>query len=233
MKKEKNISPILITGVERSGTTIVAKIIAMAGVWTGITDKMYENKSIKNLLSLYYKTIEADPRGQYPLPDPEKIYIPKTFSQDIYSCLNEDKFSGKEPWLYKSSKISQTWKVWNQTFPEAKWIIVRRKPSDIVYSCTKTMFMNAFSSVDIQKEVGVVGEKAGWYWWVRQHEQLFAEMVKAGVNYKVVWPEDLVDGNYDSIKDILNWLNLPYDEETIKKDINPLLWKSRINKRKE
>lgn len=230
---KKHPSPILITGAERSGTTIVAKILSLSGAYTGITNKMFENKNLKNLLTLYFNSIKADPRGQYPLPDPENIYIPKSFSEDISKLLDEDLIPENELWLYKSSKICQTWQVWHKMYPDAKWIIVRRKPSDIVYSCLKTMFMNAYASVDIQKEIGVIGEKAGWFWWVKQHERLFEQMVQAGVDYKVIWPEDLVDGNFESIKDILDWVGLPYNEDEIKKEINPLLWKSRINKRKE
>jgi hypothetical protein len=93
--------------------------------------------------------------------------------------------------------------------------------------------MCGFSSKERQQEIGVSSEREAWLWWVKQHELIFQEMVAAGLNIKVVWPEDLVDGNYDSVKEILNWVELPFDEEMLRKEIDPMLWKSRNNRKEQ
>jgi hypothetical protein len=230
MKDYKDI-PIFITGAERSGRTIVAKILKLSGAFTGITNAMYENQQIKKLMVEYYKSINADPDCQYPLPEKGDIYPFIALKESVSEILEIDNYNRKTPWMYKSSNLCQLWKLWAQYYPNARWIIVRRKPSDIVYSCLKTTFMCGFSNVERQAEIGVVGEREAWLWWVRQHEQMFQEMVAAGLNIKVIWPEDLVDGNYDSVKEILDWVGLPFDEDEIRKEIDPMLWKSRINRK--
>jgi hypothetical protein len=232
MSNYKDI-PIFVTGAERSGRTIVAKILKLSGAFTGVTNGMYENQQIKKLMSDYYKFLDSDPLGQYPLPGKHDIFPQLQLDIFISKILKSEKYSGKELWMYKSSNLCQLWKLWNQTYPNAKWIIVRRKPSDIVYSCLKTTYMCGFSSVDRQKEIGVNSEREAWLWWVKQHERMFQEMVTAGLNIKVIWPEDLVDGNYESVKEILDWVGLSFDKEMIRKEIDPMLWKSRINRKEK
>jgi hypothetical protein len=232
MENYKDI-PIFVTGAERSGRTIIAKILKLSGAFSGVTNSMYENIQIKKLMAEYHKSINADPDCQYPLPQKEDIYPLLNFKESVFEILEIDNYDGKTPWMYKSSNLCQLWQLWNQAYPNAKWIIVRRKPSDIAYSCLRTTYMCGFSSVDRQKEIGVVNETAAWLWWVKQHERMFQEMVVAGLNIKVIWPEDLVDGNYESIKEILDWAGLPFDEEMIRKEIDPMLWKSRINRKEK
>jgi len=233
MEKYKDI-PIFITGAERSGSSIIAKILALSGTFIGETSSMYENKKIKELIIDYYKFIGIDPVGQYPLPpEVNDKPFPIVLKEKIYSILKNEGYNLNKPWLYKSSKICQTWRMWNLHYPEAKWVIVRRKPSDIVYSCCKTTYMYAFSDTRRQKEVGANNEKEAWLWWVKQHEKMFQKMSEANLNYKVIWPEDLVDGNYESVKEILDWVGLPFDEDQIRKEIDPMLWKSRINRKEK
>lgn len=224
-------TPIFVTGAERSGRTIIAKILKLSGVFTGVTNPMYENAQIKSMLNGYYHSIGADYLGQYPLPDKKRITFLNDLQIEVEDILKGENYTGKEPWMYKSSNLCQLWKIWNQVYPNARWIIVRRKPSDIAYSCLKTTYMCGFSSKERQQEIGVTGEREAWLWWVRQHEQMFQEMVAAGLNIRVVWPEDLVDGNYESVKEILDWVNLPFNEEMLRKEIDPMLWKSRNNRK--
>ena len=128
--------------------------------------------------------------------------------------------------MYKGAKMCQHWPIWNYAFPNAKWIIVRRKTSDIINSCIRTGFMRAFSIKGNQKAVGVENEWDGWLWWVHQHEQRFIEMMQAGLNCKVIWPERMVDGDYSQIKEMLEWLGLEWGSE-IMDFIEPKLWKAR------
>jgi hypothetical protein len=229
-------TPIFVTGAERSGRTIIAKILKLSGAFTGVTNSMLENEQIKNVFYYHYKAINADPLGQYPLPD--RHILPSLqnshilqIQNGINDILKDEKYVEKEPWMYKSSNLCQLWKIWNQAYPNARWIIVRRKPSDIVYSCLRTTYMCGFSSKERQQEIGVTGEREAWLWWVRQHELMFQEMVAAGLDIKVIWPEDLVDGNYESVKEILDWVGLPFDEEMLRKEIDPMLWKARNNRK--
>jgi len=118
------------------------------------------------------------------------------------------------------------WPVWAHAFPDAKWVIVRRKPSDIINSCMKTSFMRAFQKPAFQKAVGVDSEEDGWLWWVHQHERLFVDMIQAGLNIKIVWPERMVNGDYRQLMETMEWLGLPWKSGVLS-FVDPKLWKAR------
>jgi hypothetical protein len=215
MQMELN-NPIFITGIERSGSTIVAKVVNHCGAFAGKTTEMLENIDIKHLLNLYYISLKIDVRGQFPLPNTKELNIPIYWKQKVEAILrNDTPFN----WMLKGSRLCQTWPIWHYTFPNAKWIIVRRRTPDIIESCLKTGYMTAYK------------DKEGWLGWVHQHEKLFMEMIEAGLNCKQVWPERMASGDYQQIKEIIEWLGLPWNEE-IPKLIDPLLWNSKQRKEK-
>jgi hypothetical protein len=226
-------SPILITGVQRSGASIIARIIAMSGVYSGRTSEMLENDFIKDLISNYYESIKVDKKGQFPLPNTKELLIPANWKKEVSSRLQLEmiKKENEIQWMFKSSTNCQIWPIWNYAFPNAKWIIVRRRTGDIISSCMKTAYMIAFKDKLNQKIIGVNNEQEGWKWWVRQHEKLFVEMIETGLNCKIVWPERMVNGDYTQIFEMLEWLGLKWDDSIIK-TIDPLLWNSKQKERK-
>jgi len=215
-------NPIFVTGIERSGSSIIAKIIASTNVFSGNCSRMHENNLIREYMVSYYQSIGADIKAQYPLPLVKHV---PDFQSIILDKVYQDGFSDDKYWMYKSSRLAQTWKLWHNAFPTAKWIIVRRKPTDIIYSCQHTSFMTAFKNENTCRLVGVNTEKEGWSWWIKQHEQLFINMIQAGLNCKVVWPDRLQLGDYSQIEEMLNWLGLEYDLNKIKEEIEPLIIK--------
>ena len=228
------IDPILITGCARSGTSLVAGAINICGAFGGNMSGpnrnnakgMFENVRIRNCITKpYLRDIGCDALGQYPLPDINKLTIPYDWRRRIEQVMIEDGYKSG-PWFYKGAKMGLFWPVWHYAFPNAKWIIVRRKSSDIVNSCVKTSFMRAFQNEKNQKAVGASTEEAGWLWWVHQHEQRFIDMIQAGVNIKIVWPERMVGGDYQQIMETMNWLGLPWKSEVLS-FIDPKLWKAR------
>jgi hypothetical protein len=130
------------------------------------------------------------------------------------------------PWMYKGAKMCLFWPVWDYAFPKAKWIIVRRRTGDIVQSCLKTNFMRAFRHPAFQRAVGVNNEAEGWLWWVHQHLDRFREMMDDGLNIKVIWPERMVDGDYEQLMETIEWLGLKWNSEVLN-FIDPKLWKAR------
>jgi len=217
-------NPILVTGCPRSGTSIVAAVINHCGAFLGKTTKrsMLENIVIKeNLMNPYLTDMRVSRSGQFPLPDLSLLQIPIDWREKVLAFITEQEGDGI--WMYKSNCASLIWPVWKYAFPDAKWIIVRRKTSDIINSCLKTGYMNAFSDEDVRKQVSVDNEYDGWLWWVRQYEKRFTEIANEGLDYKVIWPERLVNNNFDQIHEILDWCDLRWKND-IPDFINPLLW---------
>lgn len=226
--------PILITGCARSGTSMVAGVINLCGAFGGrmsppnkYNEKgMFENVRIRETLTKpYLDELGADPMGQYPLPDINTLPIPSNWGQEVERIIIEEGY-GQGTWMYKGAKMCLVWPVWDYAFPKAKWIIVRRRTEDITTSCQKTSFMRAFRSPEIQQMVGAKDEREGWGWWVRQHESRFAEMIQAGLNVKVIWPERMVDGDYSQIYEMLDWLGLPWKSEVLS-FVDPKLFHAR------
>jgi hypothetical protein len=192
---------------------------------------MFENAAIGNdIVKPYYRGMNVDPLGQYPLPDIDKLLIPSNWQKDVEHIIASEGYK-EGPWFYKGAKMCQHWPVWNYAFPDAKWIIVRRKTPDIIRSCMRTGFMRAFNSMANRKAVGASDEYDAWLWWVHEHEKRFEEMIREGLNCKQVWPERMVDGNYTQMKEMLEWLGLEPDLSKIMNFIEPKLWKARMHKK--
>lgn len=231
---EKLTSPILITGCARSGTSMIAGIINLCGAFGGNMSGpnrnnqkgMFENAKVREtIMKPYLRKINVDPLGQYPLPDVGNLLIPADLRERVEQVMvNEGYVDGK--WMYKGAKMCLMWPAWYYAFPDAKWIIVRRRTGDIISSCIKTGFMRAFDKAEMQKAVGVDNVEAGWLWWVHQHKKRFVEMINEGLNYKIVWPERMVDGDYTQVMEMMEWLGLPWKSEVLS-FMDPLLWKSR------
>lgn len=226
---------ILITGCARSGTSMIAGTIHLCGAFKGDTSGanknnpkgMFENFYIRNkIVKPYLESIGADRLGQYPLPDVNNLPIPPGWKKSVIDVMKEQGYKDG-PWMYKGAKICLCWPVWHFAFPDAKIIIVRRKTPDIVNSCIKTSFMKAFNRQMTLKEVGARNAREGWLWWVHQHEKRMIEMTKAWKNVKFVWPERLIDGDYDQMKETIQWLGLTWKQKEVMDFIEPKLWKTK------
>jgi hypothetical protein len=221
------MKPVFITGVERSGSTVIAKIIRGCGAHTGNTSKTMVNRAISGLMDDYYKSIGADSAGQYPLPNIDELPIHMNWRKKIIDACVNDNIPDNGIWLLKSHRLCQTWPLWNFAFPEAKWIIVRRRTGDIIQSCKHTHWMEAYARQDVQKAVNVATEADGWLWWVQQHEKLFVNMITAGLDCKVIWPHRMVNGDFEQIHEMLHWIGLKWKSKIIT-EVDEMLHKSRM-----
>ena len=227
-------APILVTGCARSGTSMVAGAINLCGAFGGEMSGpnrnnpkgMFENAKIRNtIVKPYLSRSKVDPMGQFPLPDVQKLSIPNDWASKVKQIFLEQGYQ-RGPWMYKGAKMCLMWPVWHHAFPEAKWIIVRRKDDDIINSCLKTNFMRAFNNNGIQRAINVNTIAEGWQWWVNEHKKRFVEMINKGLNIKIVWPEKMVLADYQQIYETIEWLGLKWNPEILS-FIDSKLWKSR------
>jgi len=231
-------SPIFVTGCKRSGTTMVARAIKLCGAFdlnfvdeegNEILDPkykiMFDNKVIyEELVKPYFLEMGADPTGQYPLPD--KVVIPTDWKEKVLDILFSYGYTEDKKWMLKDNTMGLIWRVWDYAFPNAKWVIVRRRTGDIADSCLKTGYMKAFSDFEICKKVGAKNSREGWVWWVNQYLARFREMIEAGLNCKIVWAERMVIGNYQQMYETIEWLGLKWNSEVLN-FVDPRLWRVR------
>jgi hypothetical protein len=213
-------APILITGIPRSGSSMIAATINLCGAFGGEMSKrgMYCNDRIREELVKPYFTVvgaDVDVLKDFPIFEMDPI----NWKDKVEKILSEQGYSGG-PWMYKDSRLCQMWKVWDKVYPNAKWIIVRRRTGDIIESCLKTKYMKAHTV------------REGWLDMVHVYEKRFAEMVMNGLNCKVIWPERMVDGDYKQIQETIEWLGLTWDPTSLQY-IETLLWGSRLKERRK
>ena len=223
--------PILITGCARSGTSMTAGIINLCGAWGGEMSGpnknnkrgMFENPVIRNqMVKPFFRSMKVDPMGQNPLPD---IDVVKLVSADfiigwrlkIQEVLASQgyKIDSSQIWFYKGAKMCLHWPVWHRAYPDAKWIIVRRKSSDIVRSCLKTGFMRAYRN------------EKGWLKWIDEHKERFLEMKDAGLNIRYIWPQRMIDRDLTEIQRVVGELGLVWNQKGVEKFIEPALWSGK------
>jgi hypothetical protein len=222
------VSPILITGAARSGTSMVGGVIDICGAFGGDMfgpnkqnqKGMFENRVIRDVIEKgYLKSMGVDPRAQNPLPRIDSLSIPNDWKGSVERVIKAEGYE-EGAWFYKSAKASLIWPVWHHAYPNAKWVIVRRRTADIATSCLNTGFMTAFKTHE------------EWVKWVNWHEERWVEMIKAGLNVKIIWPERLVKGNYEQLYELIEWLGLEWKPEEVVDFIEPKLWKSKVKELK-
>jgi hypothetical protein len=207
------IDPFFVTGIPRSGASAIAATINACGVFGGITSKrsMYCNDSIREILvKPYLDRLNVDVDGMNPLPSTDTIVIPALWKSRVEQIMKDEGYR-EGPWMYKDSRLAVTWPLWNISFPNAKWIIVRRRTGDVVQSCMKTGYMKAFK------------DEAGWLGMVEQYENRFREMIAEGINHKIIWPERMVDGDYGQLHELCDWLGIELTDKALDR-IKILLW---------
>lgn len=208
-------NPIFITGAPRSGKTMIAGILDICGVFLGTTDSMLENIAIRDrLIKPYLMYHGGHSSGLKQIPETCKLTYRIDWVDKVEGILEEQGYDGSQKWMFKSAKVALTWPVWNRAFPNAKYIIVRRRTGDIIQSCLKTGYMKAYDN------------KEGWKTMVHQYENKFVEMISEGLNCKVIWPHRMVHGDYGQIYELLEWLGLPWKTEILN-HIDPKFWKTR------
>jgi hypothetical protein len=203
-------APILITGIPRSGTTMIAATINMCGAFAGELSKrgMYCNDHVREELVKIYlemKNVGLD-------------YIPINWKISVDTIMIMEGYK-KGSWMYKDSNLSKMWKVWNYAYPDAKWIIVRRRTGDIISSCMKTAYMTEYDTPE------------GWLKMVHEYEKCFVDMITEGLNCKVIWPERMVNGDYQQLYELCDWLGLQWNPKALS-FIDSLLWKNKQKERR-
>lgn len=224
-----DVQPILVTGVPRSGASMIAGVINRCGAFGGNMSGhkgVNENDAVKEILEKpYLASIWADEMGQYPLPKKDQIKVPLNWKDSVDEIFEREGYD-TGAWFYKSSRATLIWQVWHNAYPHAKWVIVRRRTADIVESCVKTGYMQAFKEKKKCDAVHVKDEREGWLWFVHEYEKKFVEMITEGLNCRVIYPERLVYGDYSQLYETLDWLKLKW-KHSVFNYIDPLLETTR------
>jgi len=215
-------NPIFILGIPRSGTSLLAGLISLTGIWTGPTNPaslnnvkgFFENRELKDTST--YKVLRDGGfcrRGQYPIPQPEDVLKPR---HDVYNSLLQVIFAQgytEGPWMFKDAKITLMWKLWYEMFPKADYFITKRKDEDIINSCLRTIFMNMYTS------------REGWQGWIDTHHEHIDNFKKTNANIHEIDASDLAHGNINELAELLYDLGFELPMGKARDFIVPEAWK--------
>ena len=207
-------SPIFVLGLPRSGTSLIAGSLNICGAWVGSTfpgdennpEGFFEHKIIrenvtKNILK---QLLGCDPLGVRKLPPIKYEVRDSNLKNIIWKILKDDGYEDNRSWLYKCPKLSLTWQFFLDAFPNAKWVIVTRDHKSIIDSILRTNFMNQHST-----------DYVFWENFINQYNIRINELKNSTTNYKEIISSHIVEKNYISFIDIVNWLGLTFKKEAI------------------
>lgn len=213
MTKGKEIQPILITGPPRSRTSMVAGVIHHAGAFGGVMlgphpespHGFFENRRIKQdvfepyLFSMDYDLLGL--RGIRDLPALRDNRRIRNLKKRIEKILYAEGYDGRVPWFYKNPMICLVASAWQNAFPKAKWIFVRRDIADNAKSCMRTSWMRGFDTAE------------QWMEYLQEYNDRMDDLIAEGVDYIEISSYKPVNGDYSELKTMVADLNLSWDEE--------------------
>lgn len=215
-------SPIFVTGVPRSGTSLIAGALGIAGAWLGRTvpgdpsnpkgyfeHTMLREKVIKPLL----ESLQCDPLGVRRLPALAQLPPVDNLCEDCRSLLRTEGYPDNARWLFKDAKLSLLWPLFADAFRSAHWVIVRRGRDDIVKSCLRADFMTQHSS-----------DEKLWSKWVDQYNLRLDLLLRSGNICSEIWPEQLIQSDLSALEQLVTKLDLNWDEQRTRKFILPGAW---------
>ncbi len=202
--------PVLITGVPRSGTSMISNCLHQAGLWMGPTIRpngdnprgFFENREIREtILKPNLKVAGADPLGVHRLPDLGRLAPDPKLRERILEVFSQQGHDGHSRWGYKEPKLSLVWPLWAEAFPDATWVIVDRDIEAIVKSCLNTGFM-AKHSCD--------GEF--WRTFASRYRERLDILADTVPNVVRISSDAVVAGDYEALRSLVARLDMDWSQ---------------------
>lgn len=215
-------APVLVTGLPRSGTSMVTGLLGLCGLWLGHTVPggkenirgFFENVVLRERVQ---KEIlhqgRFDPLGVRRLPPPTWHPAIKNLRAVVGAALGAQHYDGRDIWGFKDAKLTLTWRPWHEHFPQARWIIVRRSSDEIIASCLRTSFMKQHSS-----------DPGFWLQFVADYLERLEALQRAVGWCRTIEAGDVAAGRFDALGQLVGELGLTWRPEAMRAFIAPEHW---------
>ena len=64
----------------------------------------------------------------------------------------------------------------------------------------------------------------GWENWLKFYQEKLYEIKQEKLKFQEVWPQKIVSGNFDEIKQVIESLGLEWKEKEVLDFVSPVLW---------
>jgi len=213
--------PIIVCGVPRSRTSLTMQLLQISGLFlgkvSGVTKAnpyppgQLENVEIINkVVKPELRANGYDPKGQYPIPPIDFYDLNQQKRQQVLSIMKSQGLKEDQKWGIKLCKAVWNYRGWLGSFPNATWIIVRRKDEDIVKSCLspKAAFMDKYNTPD------------GWRWWVNEHKKRF-ELIKQNCTAYELDTDAVINKDFTQLKTVIKAVGLKWKPDKVEAQIKP------------
>lgn len=194
-------SPILIAAPPRSGTTLVAGLLSLHGVWVG-EGEVTQSPETNSLIVTENEQIKRYLRKLGPNS------IITTFRDNIISMVETD-----GPWLVKMGQVLLKWRLFHDAFPEAKWLLPRRSCSAIVSSALKHP-----------------GMRGGWAQReriVKKFQEKQLDLAHSGATCHWIDMNRLAHKDEKEAKTFFSFCDVEFDPEIWNNFVDPGMWHER------
>lgn len=198
--------PIIVMGLPRSGTSLIAGIIYIHGAWVGEYHLEGEHNVRGNFVNKKIGKILLE----------EKKSCPDKIREAVLREMIKQEYQGGH-WVVKHAFDPKRYNAWLKAFKPV-WILVKRNPEDVLNSKIRSyIYKNKKSRVWDKEKIkrGIITKYSAMDNFLKKN------------NAFEIWPSELIKGNYQQIKYILKQIDLPFSKEKINKFILPQYWHGR------
>jgi hypothetical protein len=215
-------NPVFVTGLPRSGTSMVTGLLGVCGLWLGHTVPggkenirgFFENVLLRERVQKeVLRQGNFDPLGVGRLPPANWHPIIRDFREIVAAALAAQSYDGRQAWGFKDAKLTLTWRLWHEHFPAARWVIVRRRSEQVIASCLRTSFMKPHSQ-----------DPAFWERFVRAYLERLAALQRTVHWSRVIDAADIAGARFDSLERLVNELGLVWSPDAARDFVAPAYW---------
>jgi hypothetical protein len=215
-------APVLVTGMPRSGTSMVTGLLGLCGLWLGHTVPggkenirgFFENAILRERVQKeILRQGGFDPLGVRRLPPAGWHPAIGNFRQHVAAAIAAQQYDGARAWGFKDAKLALTWRLWHEHFPQARWIIVRRPSDQIIASCMRTSFMKQHST-----------DPGFWRQFVAEYVERIAALQQTVGCSRTIDSADIVAARLDAIEELVAALGLTWQADAVRAFVAPEHW---------
>ncbi len=201
---------------------MVTGLLALCGLWLGHTVPggkenvrgFFENVILRERVQKeILRQGRFDPLGVRPLPPTAWHPIVKNLREVVGAALAAHQYDGRQIWGFKDVKLTLTWRLWHEHFPQARWIIVRRSNEEIVASCLRTSFMRQHSS-----------DPAFWRQFVAGYLERLGALQRVVGWSRTIEAGDVAAARFDALERLVGDLGLAWRGDPVRAFVAPEHW---------
>lgn len=198
MSSSDFLKPIILLTVPRSGSSMTASIFHAHGVWSGPTKPADHNNPHGYYESIpFLKHVHRYTKyATFPTVDQYDF----GWKEKVQVILSEYGYKGG-PWFMKHS--ARHMGLWNDFQP--KFVCIIRKENSI-HQSWKKINRERNTKISIRKDLEAMA------------------YIRKNVPHAAVYTDDVVRGDYTSLRNAFDYCGLTFSEEIAKSKIDPSLW---------